>query len=149
MASCWRSAAVACVHSPHFLMDDSHHEVELAEDALRAAMLASDVEKLDALLEDDLLFVGPDGGVLSKAEDLGFHRSGVQRMTAIDFQERQFRVGPVVASVSALAFVAGVFKGHSFQGRFRYRRVWHRTPAGWKLVAGSVAKLESPQPSSI
>ena len=37
------------------------------EERLRLAMLASNVSELDDLIDDELLFVGPDGHVYSKA----------------------------------------------------------------------------------
>lgn len=105
-------------------------------------MLAADVEKLDALIEEDLLFVGPTGSLLSKEADLGLYRSGEQSMSAIDLQERHFRIGMQAAAVSSLAFVVGSFKGQGFQGHFRYLRIWHRSTTGWKLVAGSVSQVD-------
>ena len=122
-------------------MNSEQSEIEIAEQTLRTAMLASDVQTLDQLIDDDLLFVGPDGSVLSKEDDLGFHRSGEQRITALNFQDQYIRAGESVASVSVLACVAGVFKGHAFEGRFRYLRVWHRASGGWRVVAGSVFAL--------
>ena len=122
-------------------MNNEQSEIEIAEQTLRSAMLTSDVQTLDQLIDDDLLFIGPDGSVLSKESDLGFHRSGEQRITALDFQDQHIRARGSVASVSVLAHVAGVFKGLAFEGRFRYLRVWHRTAGGWRVVAGSVFAL--------
>ena len=122
-------------------MNSEQSEIEIAEQTLRSAMLASDVLTLHQLIDDDLLFIGPDGSVLSKEDDLGFHRSGEQRITALDFQDQHIRAKGAVASVSVLTYVAGVFKGHAFEGRFRYLRVWHRTSGGWRVVAGSVFAL--------
>ncbi len=111
-------------------MNNRTSEIEAAEDGLRAAMLAGDVTTLDALIDDSLLFTGPDGSVLSKDSDLSLYRSGEQRILALEFQDRQISAGEAVASVTVLAFVSGVFKGHAFEGHFRYLRVWQRTSAG-------------------
>jgi hypothetical protein len=46
------------------------------ERELQAAMRASHVEALDGLLHDDLLAVGPHGGLADKAMDLEAHRTG-------------------------------------------------------------------------
>ena len=119
-------------------MSNEQSEIEVAEEALRTAMLASDVATLDELIDDDLLFIGPDGNVLSKEDDLSVHRSGLQRIARLNFLDQRVRAKQTVASVSVLAFVSGVFKGHAFQGQFRYLRVWHRTSSGWRVVAGSV-----------
>jgi Domain of unknown function (DUF4440) len=51
--------------------------IEKYEEALRAAMLlANDVEALTDLLDDDLVFTGPDGRVLLKDDDLTFIATG-------------------------------------------------------------------------
>ncbi len=104
-------------------------------------MLASDIAALDMLIADDLIFIGPDGSVLAKNDDLAVHRSGEQQMTLLQVQEQCIRVSGNVGSVSVLAHVAGFFKGHAFDGRFRYLRVWHKTPSGWRVIAGSVFAL--------
>lgn len=114
-------------------------EVDTAEEALRSAMLAADVAALDGLIDDDLLFVGPDGSLLSKAADLDVYRSGEQRITTLEIHERDLRVRDALASVAVVARVAGVYRGQAFEGRFRYLRVWHASTSGWKVVAGSVS----------
>lgn len=53
-------------------------EILRAEASLRQAMLESDVEALDRLVHDRLLFAGPDGAVYRKEDDLRVHRSKVQ-----------------------------------------------------------------------
>ena len=116
-------------------------EIEQAEDQLRAAMLRSDTSSLDALIDDELVFVGADGGVYSKSDDLALHRSGEERISLLDAAELHIQAGPDMAVVSVLATMAGVFQGHAFQGRFRYLRVWRKRASGWRVVAGSVMAL--------
>ncbi len=45
------------------------NEIRVAEACLRSAMLASDGQQLDHLIDDRLLFVGPDSRVYSKQDD--------------------------------------------------------------------------------
>ena len=122
-------------------MNSEQLEIEIAEQTLQSAVLAGDVLTLHQLIDDDLLFTGPDGSVLSKEDDLGFHRSGEQRITALDFQNQHIRAMGAMVSVSVLAHVAGVFKGNAFEWRFRYLRIWHRSSGKWRVVAGSVFAL--------
>ena len=56
-------------------------EIHQAEERLRAAMLTGDVSELDALIDDRLVFIGPDGGAYTKEDDLELHRSGAERVT--------------------------------------------------------------------
>ncbi len=53
-----------------------HTEIRHVEERLRNAMLTSNVTEFDALIDDRLLFIGPDDGVYRKADDLELHRSG-------------------------------------------------------------------------
>jgi len=109
------------------------------EERLRLAMLHSDVPELDALLDDDLLFVGPEGGVYTKADDLELYRSGVQKVSQADWQDIQMRFyGSTYITVVA-AQLAGTFKGAPFSGLFRYVRTWVQRERGWRVVAGSVS----------
>jgi hypothetical protein len=47
-------------------MDSVRAVIEPYEAALRAAMLANDVDALDALLDDELSFTIPSGDIISK-----------------------------------------------------------------------------------
>ena len=61
--------------------DPQKHSVLLAERALQAAMLASDVEELDRLLHPELVAVGPDGQMINKPGDLAARRAGIFKIT--------------------------------------------------------------------
>ena len=63
--------------------------IEQLEAELRTAMLTDDLAALDRLIDDDLVFTGPDGGVASKADDLEMHRTSQIRMTRLDPSERR------------------------------------------------------------
>jgi Domain of unknown function (DUF4440) len=48
-------------------------EIVELEARIRAAQLGADVAALDALIDEDLLFTGPDGTLGTKAQDLAAH----------------------------------------------------------------------------
>jgi Domain of unknown function (DUF4440) len=59
------------LQEPHVTTEpegETVQRIRAQEHRLRDAMLAGNVAELDALIDDRLLFVGPDGGVYSKAE---------------------------------------------------------------------------------
>lgn len=123
-------------------MFDPLHNLTLAAEArLVLAMRRSDVAELDALLHERLVFVGPDGGLLSKQEDLELHRSGQQRIFRLDIEDQRIEVHDPVAAVSVVATLAGVFKGQEYAGRLRYLRLWTLTPQRPQVIAGSVCVL--------
>lgn len=116
------------------------------EERLRVAMLHSDVAELDALIDDDLLFVGPGGGVYTKADDLQLHRSGSQRMSQADWLAVEVRSHGTTCITAVTAQLSGTLMGEPFSGRFRYVRTWVQQESVWRVVAGSVTAMATADP---
>ncbi|MHA6833099.1 nuclear transport factor 2 family protein [Ralstonia pseudosolanacearum] len=115
--------------------------IEKHEEALRAAMLANDVEALTDLLDDALVFTGPDGQVLSKSEDLSMHRDRLLRLDQLDLRETQVhRIGAMILTTTK-ATLAGHFGSTPFGGAFAYTRLWRQSGEHWRVVAGHAAKI--------
>ena len=113
------------------------------EAQLRAAQLAADVTQLAALIDEELLFTGPDGQLGTKAQDLAAHGSGVLRFREHEPEElRVRRVGPDVAVVALRARLAVEVAGRLMRGTYRYTRVWSRaTDGAWRVVGGHVSEV--------
>lgn len=116
-------------------------EIHQLEETLRCAMLHSDVAALDALIDDALLFVGPGGGLFTKADDLELHRSGVQRLTHAQWREVLVQVHGHTAVSVVMAYLSGTFHGEQFSGVYRYGRTWVYRSDGWRIVGGSVCAI--------
>jgi len=116
-------------------------QIQEYEERLRVAMLRSDVDELDALIHDDLLFVGPDGGIYTKADDLHLHRSGAQRMSQADWHSVEVRSYGMTCVTAVTAQLSGTFMGAPFSGRFRYVRTWVQQEGDWRVVSGSVCAI--------
>lgn len=71
---------------------DSTETLRAAERRLQAAQLASDVPALTELLDDAVLFTGPDGKLYSKEDDLNAHRGGHQVLHRIEELELRLLV---------------------------------------------------------
>ncbi|HEY4132437.1 MAG TPA: nuclear transport factor 2 family protein [Gemmatimonadaceae bacterium] len=115
-----------------------------AESRLRDAQLAADVDVLDALIADDLLFTGPDGQLATKAQDLDAHRSGAVRFREHTPEELRVRLlGPDAAIASLRARLAVEVAGTMTRGVFRYTRVWVRDSNGaWRVAGGHVSAVQ-------
>jgi ketosteroid isomerase-like protein len=114
--------------------------IKHSEEQLRRAMLASDVDALERLIHDDLLFLGPTGALARKDEDLENHRSGRQRMTRLDPHDVVIELfGDDVGVVTVVAELEGTFDGTPFAGTFRYLRTWRCEHGRWQIIAGAVA----------
>jgi ketosteroid isomerase-like protein len=113
-----------------------------AERRLQAAQLAADADALDRLLDDRLVFTGPDGNLYSKAQELEIQRLGQQTLTKVEQEELAVLVDGRVGITWFLGSLAGVFKGEPFSARVRYTRTWiHTDDGGWRLLAAHVTGL--------
>ena len=125
-------------HTTSELNDDS---LRACEAALRQAQLASDVATLERLVDDALVFTGPDGAVYGKTDDLDAHRNGLVRITRLEPSEERIQRFGSIAVVNVRMEMAGTFRGAAFAGPFRYTRVWCAQPNGWRIVAGHVSAV--------
>ena len=117
-------------------------QIRACEIRLYSAMLASNVNELDALIADDLLFAGPTGELATKAMDLELHRSGGTQFHEFTPKELEIRVwSEEFALASAKLFLRGTYLGQEFAGDFRYTRVWRKGQQGWQIVGGSVTAI--------
>ncbi len=117
-------------------------QIRACEARLYAAMLASDVADLDALIADDLLFSGPTGELATKAMDLELHRTGGTVFQELAAKDLEIRVlGEEFAIVSAKVFLRGTYLSNAFSGNFRYMRVWRKGEGDWCIVGGSVCAI--------
>ncbi|KVD47826.1 DUF4440 domain-containing protein [Burkholderia sp. ABCPW 11] len=122
-------------------MDAIRTVIEPSETALRAAMLANDVDVLDALLDDDLVFTVPTGQVISKEDDLAAHRAKLLRLDTLDVHEMRACAIDGMILTTTRATLAGHFDGTAFAGTFAYTRLWRRSGANWRVIAGHASQI--------
>lgn len=115
--------------------------IEQYEAALRLAMLANDVEALDEMLDDELVFTTPNGQVISKDEDLSAHRAKLLRLDRLDFHETQAHAIGEMILTTTKATLVGYFGAMAIHGTFAYTRLWRQSGARWRVVAGHAAKI--------
>jgi len=122
-------------------MDIAPAVIEQYESALRTAMLANDVDALDVLLDDDLVFTTPNGQVISKDDDLSAHRARLLRLDTLDIDETQTHViGEMILTITKATLV-GHFGEVAINGTFVYTRLWRRSGMRWCVVAGHAASI--------
>lgn len=109
------------------------------EESLRQAMLTSDVEALDRLIADDLLFVTHFGQIIGKADDLNAHRQKLFTLSRLDFLKQEVRqLGDAFITVT-VAELDGVFSNETFTDRIIYTRVWRQNEGGVLQVCAGQA----------
>lgn len=106
-------------------------------------MRAGDVAALDALIADDLDFVGPGGERISKQEDLAAHRAGPVRFDAITQRRRDTHVrdddGTTVVTADVVVAVDG---GPPAQVTLVWTRHWRLRDGRWQVFRGSVTAAD-------
>ena len=118
--------------------------VAALEAALRDAMLAGDVDALDRLLADDLVFTDQDGAVWRKADDLAAHRSRALTLSEIVPDDPVVRrLGEGAVAVIVAVRIAGVAGGQGFDGTFRYTRVWAAVEGRWRVRVAHCSAVAS------
>jgi ketosteroid isomerase-like protein len=123
-------------------MSDTQN-VHAAELALREAQLAGDVAALDALIDDHLVFTGPDGMIYGKQDDLEAHRRGAIRITMLEPSDERVQDFGDIVVVTVRMEMRGSFNGAPFAGPFRYTRVWRQRERRWRIVAGHVSAISA------
>lgn len=124
---------------------DAIYEAEIlaSEQQLLEAMKTSNVELLNQLLHDRLLFNGPDGQTATKALDLQNYRSGNVHLQSLEPSDRVLSLIGNTAVVAVTVEIKGSYLGQEIDGKFRYLRVWQQCESGWQVIAGSVIPLHS------
>ncbi len=120
-------------------------EIVELEARIRTAQLNGDVIALEVLIDDDLLFAGPDGNLGTKVQDLDAYQSGIVKFRTHEPRELRIRrVGKNVAITSLRAWLVVEVSGNTSEGMYRYTRVWDRQHANqWRVVGGHVSQIES------
>jgi len=123
-------------------MNNTRDEILELENHLYTAIQNNDTAHLDYLLHDSLLFINPHGQVLTKILDMETYRSGALKIDSAVADQQEISMIGDAAVVSARIQLHGQYDGESFDGVFRYLRVWKMFGSEWKIIAGSSVKIE-------
>jgi len=122
---------------------DTQQQIVALEARFIEAMKASNVNELQELLSDDLIFTNQNGHIVTKADDLNMHRSGKLEIYSLETSAQLITVFDDVAVVSVVQDLGGDFDGHTYAGIFRYTRVWKQTNSKWQIITGHVSRIVS------
>lgn len=117
-------------------------QVSENEKRLLAAIKNNDLVVLDELLHEHLLFMVPDGLIVTKALDLEAHGSGNMNIETISAIEEQVNIIGDTAVVTVIITLKGNIFNQPVAGRFRYIRTWKLFEDKWKIIAGGCIQLQ-------
>jgi len=112
-----------------------------AEEVLRVAMVNSDIDQLQELISDDVLFTSHFGVLISKEDDIGIHQSGSLKFESIELSNHIIKLHQNFAAVSVQAEIKASFNGQPSDGSFMFTRIWSKQSDKLKVVAGHVSQL--------
>ena len=118
-------------------MSISKQQVIDAEIGLLDSMKNADLNSLEVLLHDDLLFVIPSGETITKSMDLESWKRGHLKLESIEIDDQQISVIDEVAIVSTLIEMKGTYQGDPIDGKFKYIRTWKSVHDQLKVVGGA------------
>jgi hypothetical protein len=106
-----------------------------AESGFQKALADNDLAGLDKVLDREVRFVGADGSIIGKGEDLAAHRSGQLVLSAVTELHREAQVIKGVGITRVTLHLTGMASGVPLAANVIYTRVWRRDPDGWFVIA--------------
>jgi ketosteroid isomerase-like protein len=140
MAICQTAAAQASSPAPKSAASDEQvlreHDLECVQ-----AMVARKTDVIDRLEADDFIFIGPDGHVWDKAQDIASIKSGDVVFESINLDDVKVRVFGDAAVVSGRSTVKGRYKEINISGKYRYTSVWVKRDGRWRSVQSQMTRI--------
>jgi ketosteroid isomerase-like protein len=115
--------------------------VEAAEMARFKAQTSGDLNALDGLLGDDLVYTHSSAAVDSKASYVESMRSGALKYQTIEPRELKVRVFGTTAIITGAAHITAVSKGQPVDNQLRYTDVWVLRDGRWQMVSWQSTRL--------
>ena len=105
------------------------------EHAWSDAEVRGDRTKLDTLLTEQFVGVGPRGFLLTKAEWLDRHASGDLKYRSIEVDEIEVHPYGDAALVTSVQSQDGSYQAHDIRGSFRTSQLMVRDDGQWRLAS--------------
>jgi len=107
------------------------------EEKLYSAIKDGNINLLDELLHQDLLFIVPSGEVITKKIDLDTYRDGKLKISELLPTAENLNIIGDVAVVTVIMEIKGEFDQAPFEAKYRYIRFWKQFDDGLKVIGGS------------
>lgn len=115
----------------------TEEEVLEQENNLYEAIKQSDIEMLNELLHNDLLFIIPSGEAITKEIDLKTYSDGLSKIDELHPHIENLNIIEDLAVITLTIELKGSFNNDGFEAKYRYIRFWKKFQNGIKVVGGS------------
>jgi len=119
------------------------NEIDALENILVNAMLNRNIETLDRLLHQDLMFVDHFSNLRTKQDDLDFHQHPHLILKTITVLDRLITMFGDTAVVVSSKDVTGTHQGFDMELRIKFTRIWKKFDNTWQIIATSGVRIES------
>ncbi len=116
-------------------------EIIRCEDDFLQAFRILDIEALENMIHDELIYNNPVGHVLTKEMDLDILRSGNITVESVDCIERKIQRFDDTAIVSTVIHLKGTMMKNPIDGKTRFLRTWKKFNDGWEIIAAASINL--------
>lgn len=113
------------------------NEVINQENRLYQAIIRRNIDTLEKLLHNDLLFIIPSGEVITKEIDLKTYRDGALKVDEITPKIETLNIIDDVAVIVLVMELKGSYNTEPFEAKYRYIRFWKQFNDGIKVIGGS------------
>lgn len=111
------------------------NELSKLENQRYQAMVHTDLELLDSMLDDGLIFTHASGKIDTKETFIKSLRSGTLTYKTIDLEDVEVRMYSSCGIVTGTSLLDINVKGEDRRLQLRFTTVWFKDQAGWKVVA--------------
>lgn len=112
------------------------------ENRLLQAMKTGDIEVLNELIHDNLVFNIPTGQTITKVVDIENYHSGVLKVSEILATNQIIKSVDDISTVAVTLYLKAKYADQIVDGKFRYLRVWKLVGKSWKVIAGSGFQIQ-------
>jgi Domain of unknown function (DUF4440) len=112
------------------------------ENSLLNAIKNTDINTLDGLLHDSLIFNIPTGQTITKEMDIENYRSGIMVVYDILATDQIIKTIENISTVVVTIHLKAKYADQIIDGKFRYLRVWKLFDNSWKVIAGSGFQIQ-------
>jgi ketosteroid isomerase-like protein len=120
---------------------DSEKQVASLSKQFREAAVKGDTKAMDAILADDWMSIGPDGEVVSKAQNTRGFKDGNIDFEAMDPSEVKVRVYGDAAVVTSRVHVKLKVKGEKVDTHVRVSEFYAKPGGKWQCVSTQVTNI--------
>jgi ketosteroid isomerase-like protein len=112
------------------------------ENRLLDAIRNGDINTLDELLHESLIFNIPTGQTITKEMDIENYRSGIMSVYDISTTDQTIKTVDNISTIVVTIHLKAKYADQIIDGKFRYLRVWKLFNNSWKIIAGSGFQIQ-------